>query len=567
MASRLPFQQTYQDLIRLRHVAQILIRNGLGFVIEQLGLMRLLAPLRQRALEAKGEEVARLSVPERVRRALEDLGPTYVKLGQLMSTRPDIFPPEYIAEFSKLLDAVPPFATEVARKQIESELGKPIETLFAHFDPVPVASASIGQVHYATLHTGERVVVKVQRPGIRQTIEADLNLSLRQARFLEAHSAIVRDYQLVEIIQEFGQGLQDELDYLREGHNADRLRQVLRKDDRVSIPRVYWDLTTSQVITMERAQGLQLTELEQLKQEGTDLAAIAARIADAYMHQTFVAGVFHADPHPANILVYEGRITLVDFGLVGVLSPTLKDMLGELFVALMSQDTEQITNIVLHMGAIGMSADRAGLQKDIQRLMHRYYGVSLENVPLGEFLKEILNTALRHRIRLPSDLALLARTLIILEGVTLQLDPDFNFVEFAKPFLTRMLRERVSLRRWGSDALRTLRSLSKFLSTLPQRSTALLDRLEQGEMTIGFEVRRLDRVMRRLDTIANRLVFSIIIAALIIGSSLIIQGGGESSTWYIPVLGWGIPVARVIFVLAGILGGWLLLSMVRSRGL
>lgn len=566
MAVHMPIRQSFHDLVRLRHMAQILIRNGLGFVIEQLGLTRLLAPLYRGKLEIEAAEAERLSMPERVRRTLEDLGPTYVKLGQLMSTRPDIFPPEYISEFSKLLDAVPPFPVEVARRQIEKELGRPLSELFAHFDPLPVASASIGQVHRAILPSGERVVVKVQRPDIRQTIESDLDLLLRQARFLERHSALLRDYQLSEIVEEFGQGLRDELDYMREGRNAERLRQVLRHNGRIHIPKIYWELTTRQVITMEDVSGTKLTELEVLQERGADLPDIARTIADIYLHQVFVAGVFHADPHPANIIVRDEGLSLVDFGLVGFLSDTLKENLRDLLVALMAQDVEQIADGVFRLGAVSTSVNRQALERDIQRLLHRYYGVSLASVPLADWLRDITQVAFRQRIRLPADLALLARTLLILEGLTLKLDPSFNFVEFASPFLARMLRERLSLRRWGEETLRTWRSLNRLAGSLPRRADMLLEQFEQGEATLGVEIRRLDRVMRRLDTIANRLAFSIIIAALVVGSSLIMRMEGDT-TWHIPILGWAMPVARVIFVIAGVLGLWLLLSIVRSRGL
>lgn len=579
-----PLRQSYQDLVRLRHIAQVLIRNGLGFLIEQLGLARVLTPLRRGALEAD-QGMTRLSIPERVRHTLEDLGPTYVKLGQLMSTRPDVLPSAYIGELSKLLDSVPPFDPEIARSRVEKELGKPIDDLFASFASEPVASASIGQVHKATLHDGTRVVVKVQRPDIRRTIETDLNLLLRQARFLEARSSILREYQLVGIIEEFGQSLQDELDYVREGRNAERVAQVLSGLPQVSIPRIYWEFSTPQVITMEDVQGTQLNDLrlEERHGPGADSGtagpgaadpganaspgAVAELIATAYYHQIFAAGIFHADPHPANIIVHGSTISLVDFGLVGFISEAIKEDLGDLFIALMAQDVEQITDAIVRMGAVGTPGALAPLQRDVQRLLHRYYGVTLESISVSEFLKEITQVAFAHRIRLPSDLALLARTMIILEGVILSLDPDFNLVEFARPFLSRMLRQRMSPKRWGGDALRTARAFGRFFVSLPKRSTALMDQLETGEMTVGIEVRRLGQVMRRLDAIANRLVFSVIVASLIIGSSLVIQAGGDSLVWHVPLVGWGIPVAQITFLTAGILGAWLLISMLRSKGL
>jgi ubiquinone biosynthesis protein len=558
-------RQPYQDVVRLRRIAEILIKNGLGVLLEQFGLNRLLAPQRPRAVRPDAR-AARLTMPERLRRTLEELGPTYVKLGQLFSTRPDIVPAPYLIELGKLLDSVPPFPAEIAVQQIELELGQPIKALFASFDPEPLAAASIGQVHRATLLDGQPVVVKVQRPGIRQVIESDFGLLLRQARFLEGHSAILRNYQLAELLEEFRLGVLDELDYVREGNNADRLRRLLRGDGRVVIPRIYWEMTTHHVITMEEVQGVKLAEFEKLRAEGHDLAATAKTVADIYLQQIFFAGVFHADPHPANLLVHGNKISLVDFGLVGFLSPMMKESLSQLLIALMNQEVEQISDLVLHIGAVGGAVDERELQKDIRRMLQRYYGVSLENMSIADFLEEMMTVALHHHIRLPSDLALLARTLGILEGVVLQLDPKFNFVEFAKPVVGRMMREQLSWQHLGKEALETLDGVGRLARTLPRRSNALLEKLEKSEFTLGVDIRRLDRVMRKMDAIANRLAFSVVTAALIIGSALIIQSGIESSVWYLPIVGWGLPVGRIVFVIAGILGASLLVSIARSRG-
>jgi ubiquinone biosynthesis protein len=562
---RIPLQPV-QDLIRLRHIAQVLIRNGLGFVLERIGLARLLTP-RGRGAVIQDKRMARLSIPERMRHTLEELGPTYVKLGQLLSTRPDLLPPEFIAELSKLLDAVPPFEGAIARARIEHELGKPVEELFAEFDPTPVASASIGQVHYATLPSGERVVVKVQRPEIRHTIEADINLLLRQARFLEERSALLRDYQLVDLVDEFGRSLQDELDYVREGRNAERVTQALRRYSNVRIPQIHWHLTTSQVITMEDVRGINLTDPQRLREAGHQPTVIADQIATIYYHQIFAAGLFHADPHPANLLVHEKGLSLVDFGLVGFISEGIKEDLRDLFIALMAQDVEQIVDIVLRMGAVSRIANRAHLVRDIQRLLHRYYGVTIDDISIGEFLKEITQVAFSHHIRLPSDLALLARTMIILEGVILNLDPDFNMVEFAKPFFKTMLRERYSLERLSQGAQRTVRGAGQLLTALPQRTLSILGQLDDGDLTVGIEVGHLVQIMRRLDAVANRLAFSIVVAALIIGSALIIQGGAESLVLTIPLVNWQLPVAPITFLAAGILAVWLLITMIRSKGL
>jgi len=566
MPPRWPLQQPYQDLIRLRHIAETLMRHGLGFIIERWGLTSLL-PLRRGRSLATEQAAERFSPAVRVRRALEELGPTYIKLGQLLSTRPDLLPADVITELSKLLDDVPPFPTDVAIRRIEMELGRPLDELFAQFEPTPIAAASIGQVHRAQLHSGERVVVKVRRPGIEQTIESDLALLLRQAKFLEAHSSFLREYQIVDILEEFGQSLRDELNYVREGNNADRLRRALERKKQVQIPIIHWDMTTQRVIVMQDIAGTKLNELLAAGGEGHDLPAIAKMIADAYLEQVFIAGFFHADPHPANILIQDGGMGLVDFGLVGFLSTTVKESLGDLFVALMTQDVVRVGDLILRLGAASVSVNRQSLQKDIQRLLQRYYGLPLEHIMLDQSLEEVMQVAFRHHIRLPSDLALLARTLIILEGITRQLDPQFNLVQFARPFMSRMIGERLSLHHLRDEATSLLREYSELTRALPRYSMDLMQRLQQGEATVRIEVNELERLMHRADKVGNRLAFSVVTAALIIGSAFLIQAGAESSVWQLPIVGWAIPIARLVFVIAGILGVWLLFSIVRARGL
>jgi len=371
----------------------------------------------------------------------------------------------------------------------------------------------------------------------------------------------------VEILEEFGQSLRDELNYIREGNNADRLRRVLEHKKQVHIPVIHWDMTTQRVIVMEDIAGTKLSELLGTGGQLADLPAIAEMIADAYLEQVFIAGFFHADPHPANILIQDDGMGLVDFGLTGFLSTAVKESFGDLFVALMAQDVERVGDLILRMGAASVSVNRQSLQRDIQRLLQRYYGLPLEHIMLGQSLEEVMQVAFRHHIRLPSDLALLARTLIILEGITRQLDPQFNFVQFAKPFMSRMISERLSLRHLGGEATSLLREYVELARELPRYSMDLMQRLQQGEATVRIEVNGLEQLMRKADKVSNRLAFSVITAALIIGSALLIQAGAESSVWQLPIVGWAIPIARFVFVIAGILGAWLLFSIMRARGL
>ncbi len=557
----LTFRRQYAEIARAREIAEILVKNGLGFVVEQLGLTRFLSRWRRRRVEAASEASA-LLVSERVRRTLEELGPTFIKLGQVLSGRADLLPEEYIRELTKLLDAAPPVPTEQIVACIEDELGAPVSELFASFELEPIASASIGQVHRATLPDGQEVVAKVQRPGVERTVTADLDLLARQARFLERRSTRARESHLVEIVEELSQALRDELDYTVEGRNADRLRRNLSGDTRVVIPQVFWSHSTQRVITMEALEGFKLTDVQRLRRERYDPPAIAEVTVDLYLHQVFVDGFFHADPHPANIMVCHDKIGLVDFGMVGQLTPTTRKSLGLLLLALLAQDSQAVVRVILRLGAASRGTDPAAVERDVQRLLMRYYGMPLEVIPIGKVLQEVLTAAFKHQIHLPPDLALLVRVVIVLEGVAQSLDPGFNLAEMAKPFGERLLRERFSWQRLQDETMHTLGTASRLMRDLPQRAESLMGRLEDGGVTLGIDLRQLARIISKFDSMVSRLAFSIVVAALIVGSAVVIHGG--ATEWNF--LGLRLPIAHLSFVLAVIMGAWLLISIVRSRG-
>jgi len=552
------------QIARARRVAEVLIRNGLGFLVESTGLGRFLPRWRRRAREAETRTAA-MSVPERVRCTLEELGPTYIKMGQILSTRPDILAPRFIAELSKLLDTAPPVPVSEIRAVIEQELGGPIDQWYADFSPIPIASASIGQVHRATLPDGTEVVVKVQRPGAEQTIRADLNLLATQAHFLESRSAMLKAYHATEVVEEVSQALRDEIDYTIEGRNADTLRPMLA-DQGVLVPGVYWDLTTQHVITLAYLEGIKLTEIDQLKARGYDLASIAERVVKAYLQQVFVHGVFHADPHPANILVCDDKIGLVDLGCVGYLTPQMKRVLGDLMLALVQHDADEMVHIIVRMGVTAPDVDRDALRRAVQRMIARYYGASLESIPIPQFLGDIMTVAFKHHVRLPSDLALLARTVVVLEGVASSLDPSLNLTALAEPFVLRLLKERLSIKRTFVEGIQTLRRFEALLHLLPRRVDTLTQQMEQGELTVGIDLRRLSQALRKLDAIANRLSFSVIVAGIIVGSALAMVAG-EKATFQLPFTDIGLPIPQIGFVMAGLFGTWLLFSIVRSKGL
>jgi ubiquinone biosynthesis protein len=565
VASLFPFRRRLAEIARVRRIIEVLVRNGLGFMVEQLALDRFLPRIWRRQTVRADQAVGRLTVPERLRRTLEELGATYIKLGQVLSGRADLLPREYIEELSKLLDAAPPVSVAEIREIIEQELGACVEEIFVTFEDDPIASASIGQVHHAILPDGQAVVVKVQRPGIEAIVEADLDLLLRQARFLEKRSETMRDYNVLAIAEELAQSLREELDYKIEGRNAERLRTNLSDDPRFVVPKVYWSLTSRRVITLEYLDGIQFNELDRLREAGYDLSSIAQTGVEAYLKQLFVDGFYHADPHPANLLVVGDQIGLVDFGNAGYLTPSQKELLGDMFLQLLDQDAEGVARTVIKMGATRGRPSVEAMERDLQRLLMRYWGIALEEIPLGEMLAEIFTTAYRHKVYLPGDLALLARTILTLEGTGLALDPDFVLVDAVHPFAERLVRERLSPVVAGRRALRTLRQAADLAQAFPRRLEDLWDQLEDGQITVGVDLRRLEVIITKLNSMVNRIAFSVVVAALIIGSALILLGGKES--WQLPILGLGIPVAQIAFLGAVGAGVWLLISMMRSRNL
>jgi ubiquinone biosynthesis protein len=564
MSFLFPWRRRIAEIRRARRITEILIRNGLGFLVSQLALDRFLPGFMRRTVVRADEAAARRTIPERLRHTFEDLGGTYIKLGQFLSGRADILPPAYIEELSKLLDAAPPVPSDEIREVIEDELEASVEELFATFDDTPMASASIGQVHRATLPDGQEVVVKVQRPGVAEVVETDMDLFLRQARFLERRSETMRGYNLLAITQELGRSLRAELDYQIEGRNAERLRSNLRSDGRFVVPQVSWGLTTRRVITMEYLDGIQFSEPDRLREDELDLSSVAQVTVEGYLKQILVDGFYHADPHAANLMVVDSQIGFLDFGNVGHLSPHQKDMLGDLFLQVLEEDAPGLARTVVKMGATRGRPDLEEMERDLQRMLVRYWGTSLEQLPVGEMLAEVFETAHQHGVYLPGDLALLARTIITLEGTARSLDPDFVLVAAVRPFAVRLLRERFSPVRAGRRTFHTLRQAADLAQSFPRRLDDILDQLEQGELTIGAKVRDLDEIMSRVRSIATLLVYAVVVAALVIGSALILRGGTDASSF--TLLGLiNIPVAQLAFLGAVLAGAWLLISLIRSR--
>jgi len=501
---------------RSREVAGVLTRHGLGTLVDQTGLSRF-PGLRFRV--PAGKEA--LKPAERLRMALGELGVTFTKLGQTLSTRADLLPPDVVEELARLQDAAPPVPAEEVRRVIREDLGSDPETLFAFFDLEPLASASIGQVHAARLADGREVVVKVQRPGVERQIETDLQILTRIAEWAQLHTTFGRDYDFRPLVDEFAYTIRNELDYVREGENADRFRRAFGGDVKVWIPRIHWNLTSARVLTMERITGIKISDIEALDRAGIRRRTVAENAVEIFLHQLLEMGFFHADAHPGNFFVQpDGAIAIVDFGMIGRVTDTLRLRLLRAGLAALHEDAEGLAEELYALGVAGRRADRAAFQRDLDHMIGRYGGWSLKELSAATVMREVTGIAFRHRLQLPSDLALLFRVAAMSEGIGLRLDPDFHYLEFASPFFRESWKAHTALpaaaRRAGNAAVEA----AELATELPRRSRRLLSRLERGELELNINHEGLENFSQQLHRMANRVSFAVILAASVVALGL-----------------------------------------------
>lgn len=510
---------------RYREISRILLRHGFGSLLE-------MARPRRKLFRRPGPP----GVPPPARHlclALEELGPTFIKLGQILSTRPDLIPPAYVAELVRLQDRVAPFPFAEVRRQVEGELGAPLERLFATFEETPLAAASLSQVHAATLPTGEEVVVKVQRPGIEEVIALDLDILRRLAGLLERELPQAELYDPCGIVEEFAHTLNGELDFIREGRNAERFRRNFADFPYLYIPRVYWERSTRRVLTLERVRGIKIDDIAGLDSAGLDRHRVALHATEVVMQEVFEDGFFHADPHPGNFFVMPGEvIAAMDFGMVGRLSRKLREDLVRLLAVAVRLDTEGLVEQLLRMSLVEQGVDRAGLRQDLERLLQRYAGRPLKEIRAREIMEEAMPIAFRRRLRLPNELWLLGKMLGMLEGVGLQLDPDFDPFAVARPYARRFLEEIVSPAALGRRAGRSLGRWGELLLEMPERLLRVLQRLREGDLSLGWEMRRMERPLAALERLAFRLSLGILVAGLLVASALLLRPLLGMGTWW-----------------------------------
>ncbi len=549
-----------RHIARYRDIALALFRHGFGIVAEEMGFAQLL-PFPQRLFSEPKNKDAK-TVGERIRRVLQELGPTFVKLGQIASTRPDLIPEEIVRELEKLQDQVPPFSFQEVRDIVQEELGDELDHIFQHFEDNPLAAASIGQVHRAVLRSGEKVAVKVQRPNIAGVIETDLEILQDLAILAEHRLEWAARYKIRDMADEFSKSLRAELDYTNEGRNAEKIANQFRSDPTVYVPKVFWEYSTKKVLTMEYVDGVKLNEPDKLRLKGYNAKLLAERLAKAIFHQIFNNGFFHGDPHPGNVFVLPGEvIAFIDFGMVGQLTPEMKYHFSSLVIALMRQSTDGVIKALLRMGLVSDDVNMAQLRGDVEQLRVKYYSVPLSRIRLGEAVNELLRTAFRHSIRIPTYLTVLGKTLLTVEGVVEKLDPDFSIFDIAEPFGRHLLRERLHPRSVAETVRKRVSDYGELLADIPKQAKEIAGLIKQGKLRLEIGFPELDLVLKKLDRISNRLSFSIVLlsfsiimAGVIIGSSL-----GRQST-----LLWKIPAIEIGFGMATLMFLWLLYSIFKS---
>ena len=550
--------RTYRHLNRYHRILRVLFKYGFNDLVDRLHIDQYLESGLQMINRKPREQIARLSRPERLRLVFEELGPTFIKLGQLLSTRPDLIPADYLDELARLQDEVPAFSLAEVHAIFREELGRSPDEVFHYFDAEPLAAASIGQVHRARLDSGAEVVVKVQRPDIDTVIAVDLEILAHIAGLMEQYLEEVQGHRPTAIVQEFARSLSREIDFAVELANIQRFARQFERNPAIHVPLVYPELSTQRVLVMEYVLGIKASMAGQLREQGYDLPLIAERGATLVMEQIFVHGFFHADPHPGNVFILPDNVVcFIDFGQMGRLSRKDREDFTDLVLDLVAGDERTIVDGVLQVTVQLGEVDREALGRDLGSLMDLYLYRPLDELEAGRILQDLLDLVTRHKLTFKPAFYQMMKALSTVEGVGLMLDPKLELIRLARPFMRRIRLERMRPARLAEEIARTGSGYLQLLRELPEELRAILRQLRGGRMRIEFEHHGLQALGAALDRVSNRIAFAIVLAALIVGSSLIVLSDIPPHWHDIPVIG------LLGFLVAGIMGFWLLLSIIR----
>jgi ubiquinone biosynthesis protein len=551
--------RTYRHVNRYRQILTILFKYGFDDLLERLKIDQYIEAGLQAISRKRTDRVEKLTRPQRLRMAFEELGPTYIKLGQVLSTRPDLAPTEYVDELAKLQDEVPPFSFDEVKAVVEAEFGRISEEVFDALEEHPLASASIGQVHKARLKDGDAVAVKIQRPGIHKIIEVDLEIMLHLATLAERHIKELEIHQPVKIVEEFARTLEKEIDYRIEATNLERIARQFLGVPYVYIPTVLRELTTSRVLTTELIDGIKISKIEKLEAAGLDKKLIAERVVGLVLKQAFDNGFFHADPHPGNIFVLSDNvICMVDFGMMGIVDRRTREDFIDLIDSVVRQHEARATQVLLNLTDWEEQPDIRTLEREVADFMGRHLYKPLKDMEIGKLLQDLIELTIRFRLRISPEIFLMIKALSAVEGVGRTLDPEFDLIAHAAPFIKQIKLERFAPQRISADVFDMMARLLQFVQQFPKDLMDLSSMIRQRRLSFQLEHKGLETLLATQDQTSNRMSFAIIIAALIIGSALIVISE-------IPPLVYGISLIGIIgYLVAAIMGIWLLVAIIKK---
>ncbi|WP_353683382.1 AarF/ABC1/UbiB kinase family protein [Thermodesulfovibrio sp. 3907-1M] len=559
----LRIKKTYYSAKRFQEIINVFIKHGFGQIVDQIHLGRFVALKKRIKSFGRWPYYKAPTVAERLRIAFEELGPTFIKLGQLLSSRPDLISIAYAKEFKKLQDRVPPFETEKVYEIIEKELGVSIKKIFETINPEPLGSASIAQVHEAVLKDGKEVIVKVRRPGIKQQIMLDLTILHSLAKLIEKHVPESKIFDPVGIVEQFSRSITKELDFKREASSAIVFRENFKDDPKVYIPYVFRELTTEKILVMEKVNGIRIDEVELLQAKGFDIETLLNTLIEMYFKQIFDYGFFHGDPHPGNILVMDNsRIALVDFGIVERIDEEFKEAYANVALAIINQNTDRLITEYLKLGIIPEEIDKEKLKKelkeDIEEILFPIYTYRIEEIKISELIEAIMKVALKHRLRFLPELLLIDKVLIMLEGLTRQLCPKISIIELLKPYAKKIISKRLHPDFYLNKTLKALNEFKEAALNIPFQLKTLLKKAVKDEITVRMYHVNLPEFIKDIDKASNKIAFALIVSAMILSSAIMHAAEVKPLIYGISLFG------LITGVFAFFLGLWLIISIIRS---
>ena len=547
-------------LNRYREIVSLLVKHGFGYIVQEIGLTDTLS-MKDRVI-ADFKQGNSQEMGQRLRQLLEELGPTFIKLGQLLSIRSDLLPVEVISELELLQDNVNQVSIKEIKEKIQLEFGQTVEDVFTRFNETPVGSASIGQVHEAVLPTGQKVMVKVQRPNIKETVYADLDILKDIAKTMENHYDWAEHYHITDLMDELAESIKNELDYMEEGRNTETIQLQFESHNRIKVPEIYWDYTTAEILTMERIDGIKITEIQQLDLTQQEKRQIADLLIESFITQILREGFFHGDPHPGNILYIPDtkQVGFIDLGQVGRLSSRKRYDVTTLMIGLMNEDTDLIVKAMYRLTYVPSSVDDKQFYDDIDRIRKKFSHTPLGELNFGLTINELFSSAHNHQIYIPTDFMMLGKTLITLEGIIKDIDPSLNLLELAKPYGQQLLMERYNPVKFGKRLLKDAEDMTESFTKIPGQLEEVLQKTSEGDLKVKISVHELEDIFAKIDRLSNKFSFSLTLLAF----SIVILGLIVGATFGTNTILTSIHAVEVGFVIAFLMFLWIIYSIIKT---